>query len=130
MKYLTGIVVVLALVVLGGTYNFRGVDKAVGSVQIGHEYQGTTTYTGFTNYSVLDSGPGALGSVVITGAGSGTFTIYDATSTVTNTAWPTTTLASFPTNAATGTYTFDRIFQKGLLVDFKGTMGTTTITWH
>lgn len=130
-----GYILIGAFVAVGVFSVFKSpVSQNFGSVAVGGEYQSTTTSTGFTNYSVLQnrstSGSCTLGSVIITGAAAGTFTIYDATSTVTNTLWPTTTIASFPTNAAVGTYTFDVACRQGILVDFKGTLGTTTITYR
>jgi hypothetical protein len=108
-----------------------------GSAVIGNEYHSTTTYNarGAVNVSdlrVLQSGSGTLGSVVITGAVAGVMTFYDATSTRTNAEWASTTLAVFPASTAAGTYTFDTIFQKGLLVDFSSATAipTSTITWR
>jgi hypothetical protein len=108
--------------------------RPLGSVAVASEYNASSTkdHVGNTiaDLDVLVEGQGTLGSVVITGANAGTFVLYDATSTMTNTEWATTTLATFPTNAATGTYTFDVIFQKGLLLDYVTGMATSTITWR
>ena|ERR1035437_785151 len=113
---------VIALRTTGGT--------VLGSVNTGNEYHSTSTSAGFVNYSVLQSGNGTIGSVVITMTGTGTIDLYDATSTVTNAAWATTTLAHFGASPTVGTYTFDVIFQKGLLVQFgTGTIASTTITY-
>jgi hypothetical protein len=125
----------LALSVLAVVVASRGGDvPIVGSVGIGNEYVASSTkdYAGNTipDLNVLQIGSGMLGSVVITGANTGTFCFYDATSTVNNTAWATSTIACFPTNAATGTYTFDSRFQKGLLLDYVTNMATATITWR
>lgn len=112
-----------------------------GSVSFGNEYQSTTTSptSGLTSFSattgaykVLQTGSGTLGSVVVTLGSNAPLRIYDATSTVTNTQWATTTLADFKTTATAGTYTFDVIFQKGLLVETVSTVGiaSTTITYR
>ena len=66
-----------------------------GSVVQGSEYQATSTkkitgLPGVQNLTVLPTSSCVLGSVVITGANTGTITFYDATSTKTNTEWATT----------------------------------------
>lgn len=108
--------------------------RATGSVTQGNEYFASTTKnymgTSMPNLSVLKVGSGSLGSVVITGAAAGVINIYDATSTVTNTEWATTTLATFPASTAAGTYTFDATFKKGLLVEILTATPTSTITWR
>lgn len=135
-KYLLGLGAMLLFVgFLFGLSSFQDARNTEASTIIGGEYQSTITRrmpagTAITNLTVLKSGAGTLGSVVITGAGTGVLTLYDATSTVTNTEWATTTLATFPASTAAGTYTFDVIFRKGLLIDYSGTVGTTTITYR
>ena len=118
--------------ILGGGYtaaNLKGVND-------GQAYRSVTTATGLTtNKDLLKLGNGVLGSVVITGAASGTFELYDATTTdaTLRTITATTSLtklASFPTNAAVGDYIFDSAFTQGLIVAFTGTQGTTTITFR
>lgn len=108
--------------------------KALGSVMVSGEYRSTTTRAyngvGIVNLSVLNSNPGTLGSVVITGAGAGVINLYDGTSTVTNLAWPTTTIATIPASAAAGTYTFDLSYYKGLIIEVTGTTPTSTITYR
>lgn len=123
----------LAIVaMLGGGYTATN----LGSVQDGHAYSSVTTATGLTtNKDLLKLGSGTLGSVVITGAAAGTFEFYDATTTnaTLRTITATTSLtklASFPTNAAAGTYVFDTAFSQGLIVAFTSTQGTTTITFR
>jgi len=125
---LAGVVVVAALVY------YAGDAPSFGSVGVSDEYMATTTrdFKGsvMPNLSVLKIGPGALGSVVITGAAAGQLTLYDATSTRTNTEWATTTLATFPLSTAAGTYTFDVAFKRGLLVEIITATGTSTITFR
>lgn len=108
-----------------------------GSVTQGNEYMSTTTRsfngTALTNFTVLRNIPGALGSVVITGANTGILRIHDATTTNallrTNTA--TTTLADFPASTAAGTYTFDVVANYGLVYEIvSGNAPTSTITWR
>lgn len=109
--------------------------KPFGSVQTASEYQGTTVKNASAVAQQIKTEPGTLGSVIITGAGAGYFELYNATTTdaATRTTTATTSLtllASFPANAAVGTYTFDRIFTDGLLGYWYGAIGTTTITWR
>jgi len=97
-------------------------------------YESTTTRAAFNGTAlgsplILVPSYGTLGSVIITGAGTGIINIYDATSTAAHSDYATTTLASFPASTAAGTYVFDTRFQRGLVVELIGTVGTTTITW-
>jgi len=113
--------------IFGGGYTATN----LGSVALGGDYHSTSTEAGFVDGTVVQSGPGTLGSVVITGSTTGTLVLYDATSTVTNTSWATTTLATFPASTAAGTYTFDIMFQKGLMVVAPSAgLATSTITWR
>lgn len=127
----TGIVALIAMVSIllakDGSIPFVG--------SIGPDpYMSTSTKTAITglnmaNLTVLKSAPGTLGSVVITGAAAGQMNFYDATSTVTNSLWATTTLVSIPVSAAAGTYTLDVAFSKGLIYEFVTAAATATITW-
>lgn len=97
-------------------------------------YQSTTTRSAFNGAalaspSVLSTGFGTLGSVIITGAGTGIINLYDATSTAAHSDYATTTLASFPASTAAGDYVFDVEYKRGLVVEIIGTVGTSTITW-
>lgn len=109
---------------------------ATGSVTQGSEYHSTTTSVGRFNVpATLNVGPGALGSVVITGATSGIINIYDATTSNINQragtmASSSILLASFPASTAAGTYTFDALYYNGLLIDSSGSVPTTTITYR
>lgn len=107
----------------------------LGSVSHSDEYISTTTRNSVTGVAlatgqILALGQGTLGSVVITGAGAGTINLYDATSTITNSQYGTTTLVTIPASAAAGTYTFDIQFKRGLVYEFIGTAPTTTITFR
>lgn len=106
----------------------------LGSVNVANEYNATTTRSNATatiaDLAVISSTSGTLGSVVVTGVGTGDFYLYDATSTITNTEWATSTLAHIGPSLAAGTYTFDVVFHKGLLIDTNGTVGSSTITWR
>ena len=129
-KIITFLLAIIAI--LGGGYT----ATQFGSIQDGNAYSSVTTATGLTTAKdLIKLGSGTLGSVVITGAAAGTFEIYDATTTNASLRTITATsslvkLASFPTSAAVGTYTFDTAFSNGLIVAFTGTQGTTTVTYR
>lgn len=131
-KVLLSTAIALSLVAFVVSFNSKSIS--LGSVMPGGEYHSTTTRTfngtAIANLQVLKSEPGTLGSIIITGKNTGVITLYDATSTVTNTAWATSTLATFPTNAPEGTYTFDVPFYKGLLIEYSSALATSTITYR
>ena len=120
---------IVAIIVVGGFFLLKRDVPVFGSVAISNEYQATTTYPGAWPVAttwvvnvpkVLKDSGGTLGSVIITGAAAaGNLTLYDATTTNTNFRYPTatTTLATFPVNAAAGTYTFDLVFFQGLIAE-------------
>ena len=138
--FIGGLIIVILVGLAVGEYKiFTTKEFPIGSIIQSQEYNATTTsaINPFTpTQFTLKKGYGSLGSVVITGAGTGRFVLYDATTTnVTLRAKATTSLsvlADFPTAAAAGTYTFDRLFYEGLLVDMTATtlIPTTTITWR
>jgi hypothetical protein len=110
------------------------VSPLVGSVAVGNEYHATTTYNGSgvptfaTSQLLISNTSGTLGSVVITGAVAGAMIIKDATSTTDLSAK---IVATFPASAAAGTYTFDTVLFRGLLVTTSaGLVPTTTITYR
>lgn len=121
---------------------FSSVDVVEASVQVGHQYQATTTpqVLAGTNMcparvGMASSTTGSLGSVVITKSGTGPLTVYDATTTnITlrnNVATTSLIIASFPSSPDAGTYTFDAEFKRGLLIDFTGTtVSTSTVTYR
>lgn len=130
--YILGIGVLLIL-----AFNFIRIglpNSASGGVTVGNEYEATSTRnsvgTELPTLTVLKTGSGSLGSVVITGAASGIMNFFDATSTDTNTEWATTSLVTFPASTAAGTYVFDINFKKGLLYEIIGTAPTSTPTWR
>lgn len=108
----------------------------LGSVALTSGYQSTTTQNGtIPNYYALAAGSGILGQVTIVSVGpaNSVWRLYDATSTVNNPLAPTTTMASFASNNAVGTYVFDSVFKNGLLIECYGgcaAIGSTTITWR
>lgn len=142
MNKIIGTLVIFTLIVLAGVSLIGKREvSTLGSVNQSNEYHSTSTSvtTGSSSFSttagdykVLQTGPGTLGSVVITYGSNAPLRILDATSTKTNTEWATTTLADFKTTGTPGTYTFDVIFQKGLLVETVSTVGlaSSTITYR
>lgn len=114
----------------------------LGSVEVGNQYQSTTTpaVADATNLcparvGMASSTTGVLGAVNFLEANTGTLTIYDATTTNTTLrAHSTTTaiLAEFPASPTEGSYHFDVEFKRGLLVDYSNsnTAGTTTISYR
>ena len=130
---------ILAFLMIATLFYFTIIksDTQIGGVTVGNEYNGTTTFPTNGTFGTLKVGTGALGSVTITGAAAGIFSLYDATTTdVTKRTDTVATsslvkVANFPTSAAAGTYVFDRVFNLGLLfVQDQGTQGTSTITWR
>jgi len=116
--------------------------EAFGSIRVGDEYMATSTAANnlygatITGDSLIKTGQGALGSVVITGANTGIINFYNATTSnvLARTGQPATStilIASFPASAAAGTYTFDVTYTTGLLVELEsGLMATSTITFR
>ena len=114
----------------------------LGSVASGGEYHATSTapatggFLNATTPTLIKAGSGTFGSVVVIKAGTagGRYSLYNATtSNITqrnNIATSSVIITSLPTDLAAGVYTFDVAFTDGLLVDWTGTIGTTTITWR
>ena len=130
------IAVTLAMLVLQAPRN------AGASIRVGDEMFATSTAASavygatITGDTLIKTGTGALGSVIITGANTGIINFYNATTSnvsarTGNTATSTILLASFPASAAAGTYTFDVVYTTGLLVELEsGLMATSTITYR
>lgn len=130
------VILATAIMLLAFILLFKQTPNAQGSTARGSEYQGTTTTQGtWLADGQLQSVGGTLGSVVVTGSQAGTINIYDATTSsillrAANLSTSSILLATLPANAATSTYTFDRSFYYGLLVNIVGTVPTTTITYR
>lgn len=128
----TGVMLLSALVLFP-----RDTPPVLGSTARGSEYQGTTTQSAVGAFTdiVLEPNGGTLGQVTITGAAAGTLNFYDATTSSILLRAPSMTtttvlIASFPASAAAGTYVFDRVFFRALLLNTTGTTPTSTITWR
>lgn len=137
-KIAMAVVIALLLVI---TYLLLPSDQLdLGSVGVTDEYNATTTAAStvlgstITGQRVIKEGKGTLGSVVITGANTGIVNIYDATTSVASQrakASSTIHIASIPASTAAGTYTFDVVFNDGLLITLLGgNMPTTTVTFR
>lgn len=133
---LSGVVLAITLV---GVYlaSVLQTQIAQGSVFQGNEYNSTTTDSIGSQAleRVLKTGQGALAQVTITGAAAGELYLYNATTsdaTARDSSQATSSLliAHFPDSTAVGTYTFDAVFTRGLLVVQEATAPTTTIMWR
>lgn len=147
MERVSSVTAGLALVVVflvGAIVSFLlwGSPVALGSVGVSDEYTATTTAASsvdgatITGSKLVITGAGTLGSVVVTGANTGVFTLYDATTSNVNLrtgqkATSSIEIASFAASLVGGTYTFDTSFKDGLLINLvTGAMPTTTITYR
>lgn len=140
IKILGGAIVAVGIFLVGQGTALQ--EHQLGSVNQANEYLATSTAAStvygatITGDTLIKTGQGALGSVVITGANTGVINFYNATTTnvsarTGNTATSTILLASIPASAAAGTYTFDVFYTTGLYVDIEsGNMPTTTITYR
>lgn len=145
-KYIIASAFILAI---ASTAAYALPHPASASVSVGSSYQSATFASPQANPNYLQSavlfttqptststpsGVGLLGSVVITGSGAGSMAIYDATTSnasiraLATSSLP--VLAQFPANAATGTYTFDEMARFGIVVEFTGAQGTSTVTYR
>lgn len=134
---------IVAALVLAIVYMFGALTpRADASVAVTNEYMATSTAAStllgatISNDILIKTGQGALGSVVITGANTGIFSFYDATTTdvskrTNNIATSSILIASFPASVAAGTYTFDVQYTNGLLLELtSGNIATSTITYR
>ena len=134
--------IVLLLVIAGGVYlGNQASDNQTVPISLGNigpdPYMSTTTSTvagQFAAQTLLKTGQGTLGSVIITGAGAGQILLLDATTTNINLraaskATSTIRLLDIPPSAAAEAFPVDTVFVDGLTVSIIGTQPTTTITW-
>ena len=115
-------------------------NPVLGSAVDGQTYSATSTRsfnnTALTNLTLIKAGPGVLGSVVVTGAATGEWRLYDATtSDVTKRtgqiATSSLTYISFPASLVAGDYVFDMTLSNGLLYEsIGGVVGTSTILYR
>ncbi len=140
---ISAVLAVVLLVGLGSVLSIQHQGVVLGSVAQGNDYQSTTTPTVATafpaqallNGSTTGYFAGALANVTITKTDTGSFCLYDATtSDVTkrqaSQATSTIILACFPASPTAGTYTFDARYYNGLLITTVSPMASTTITFR
>lgn len=81
-------------------------------------------------FKLLKTGSGMLDSVIITNESAGSFTLYDATTTVNGAVYGTTTLAKVYASMAEDSYHYGTWFNYGLIVEFQSSnVASSTITW-
>lgn len=115
MKIRILIVAIIVIIVAILAFRLFGSDRIVGSVVPSGEYYGTSTSSLIAGMNVVKTGVTTLGSVVVVSPNTATtFTIWNATSTTDSAS---TTVAIFPVNATSGTYVFDTILNRGLIID-------------
>lgn len=126
-KYI-GIIGVLVIVFFIGVGFYR-TTPVNASVSLGSDYHATSTLgVAQTHTDVIEAYPGSLGSIIITGSGTGTISAYDASRAGDINA--TNTIATVPASLGTGTYTFDTLATKGLVFVYTAYAGTATITYR
>jgi hypothetical protein len=101
---------VIILVMVGLFYYFN--TGTVGSVKAGNEYRYASS-TGALTKTLRADNPATLGSITIVKATAQAFVVWNATST---TDISSTTVVTLPASIATGTYTFDIIVPRGLVI--------------
>ena len=137
MKKLTIILLVIAVVLLGViTLNQFTQETQEPLFTLGGDSgpsNHTFTPTAGDAGQVLKTRNGILNRVTLTGAGAGSLALYNATTTNVNLrALATSSLpviAQFPNATVAGTYEFNTGFTDGLVAEFTGAIGTSTIMW-
>lgn len=122
----------LAIGLLIGVYLTRP-DAPLGSVTQGNEYNSTTTRstsagTHWVAKTTTNGGMCALGSIVVASSSATTLTIWNATSTTDSAS---TTIATLKAGVAEGTYTFDAVCTRGVVVATPASFnGMYVVTWR
>ena len=142
ISYYSVIAIVLASALAVFLASTWASQTALGSVTEGNDYIATSTapnnvYGAQTaQTSLLKTGSGSLGQVVITGANTGILNFYNATTSninlrTGNVATSSILLLSIPASAAAGDFIVDARFSTGLIYDlYGGIMPTTTILFR
>ncbi len=120
---------VLGLLLLVSSLFVSDTPTKLKSVGFGNEYYSTTTVSSWAGTPrVIRAGAGTLGSVVVTGTHASIVRVMNATS---STDLASTTIATFAASPANGTYTFDAVFDRGLVVEtLTGFTGSYVFTWR
>lgn len=136
---LSAILMAFAMLVLAGVILIKPIQNAFAGVPIGNSYQATTTSTVSPSIEItpICTTAGELGEITVTASGSagGSIDLFNATTSnvlarTGRRASSTILIASIPSNATVGTYTFNASFGSGLLAVKTGTHGTTTISYR
>lgn len=140
MKKILLIITVLILAFIG--YLSFNKDTNISSINLGSigsdsylatstiDASWTTAAAGLGGFKVIKNGPGVVGSVIITNETTGSFTLYDATTTAAHSDHATTTLIKVYPSMAEGTYILDVAFSRGLIAEFQSTsVASSTITY-
>lgn len=125
----------LVILFVIGFYQKNQDENNVGSVAVGNSYKSMTNIGTTSRAYLVKSGSGTFGSVIISSIGTGQAIFYDATSTLPSKRTVTATsslrvIAVVSASQAVGTYTYDSSYYDGLMVEYSGTQGTTTITYR
>lgn len=126
-KQFLGMFVAVALLLAAAIFT-QTPQKADSSASRGSEYYATSTALMATDHDLVRTGVVTLGSVVIASSSPTTFTIWNATSTKD---LASTTLVSFGAGQPEGTYTFDTILTRGLVIELPtGYDGDAVVTFR
>jgi hypothetical protein len=114
--------IVGAVLTLLALFGINVGQQTLSGVSVGSEYNATTTraMTGGVALAapafrtIVSDSRATLGSVVIASTTAATIRLWNATSTTDSAS---TSIASFPASVAAGTYTFDSIADRGLIVE-------------
>lgn len=127
--YIIGVIMLLMAGTIGYQANQLNNQENLGSVNITGEYHSTTNTGGAVKTSA-----GTLGSVIVSGTGSGNVDIVNATTTdgtLRATAATSSLIVASVDLGTVGTFTYDIILTDGVVIDYDaGTTGTTTVTWR
>lgn len=125
----TFVILIIATAFILGFISHDSVkNTSLGSVMQTGEYQSTTTVGMTTGQRVINANPGTLGSIIVASSSATTFKIWNATSTTDTASSTVTQFVASPTN---GTYTFDLILTRGLIIEMPtGFNGSYTITYR
>lgn len=137
-KIAIGIGAGLLILVIGFLFGLNPSREGYGSVAIGGESQGTTTGSTWNTpalitggFKLLSCSAGSLNNVVIDTATAGSFTLYDATTTVNGAIYGTTTIARVSASVAAGSHAYDRAVKYGIIAEFQSpNVASSTITFR
>lgn len=126
-NHIFGIMLAMLVIVSAVAALTLGDRGTSASAIVGNDYK--TTEATSSGITLIKPATGSFGSVVIASSSAFRFSVYDLASTTgTSTA---NRVASFPANAAAGTYVFDREINQGIVIDAgPGFNGSYVVTWR